>query len=75
MNLDFGNSKIKRITAEDDVFFIKDGFSITTRAGVEITAHCPDRYKAVIVEALNNGWLRTAAYMREEEYTWEVLKK
>ena len=43
------------------------------RAGFEISNKCPSQYKFMIIEAINNGWLKPIAYMKESEYTWEKL--
>lgn len=67
--------KIKQINPGENMWFIRDGFTITPRAGFEINNKCPKEYRAIINECLRNGWVKPVAYMRDDEYTWESLKE
>ena len=67
MKLEMHNSRIKTIKQDHPGFQIIDGFMISPRAGFEVNGHCPAQYKQVIVECLNNGWLKPVAYMHERE--------
>lgn len=67
--------KIKQITPGENMWFIRDGLTITPRAGFEINNSCPREYKLVLQECMANGWLKPVAYMRDDEYTWESLKE
>ena len=64
---------IKTIRKDDPNFYIDNGIVIAPRAGIEISNDCPRQYKSMIMEATKNGWLKPIAYMKESEYTWEVL--
>lgn len=67
--------KIKTISRDDRMFYIKGDLTITPRAGFEIKKECPNTYKDVIAECVNRGWLVPVAYMRDDEYMWESLKQ
>ena len=66
---------IKTIRKDDPDFYIDNGISMAPRAGFEISNKCPSQYKLMITEAINNGWLKPIAYMKESEYVWEILDK
>jgi len=55
-------------------FAIIDGIVTYPRAGVEFSADCPDEYIQMIQRARMKGWLKSVAYITEEEYTWNQLK-
>jgi hypothetical protein len=55
--------------------FSPDGIRLVSRAAIEISQRCPDNYASLIQECINHGWLKPVAYMRESEYTWELLQK
>jgi hypothetical protein len=60
---------------DDDFTFSPDGIQIVSRAGFEISNNCPAEYKSIFVTAINAGWLKPVAYMRDVEYTVELLRK
>jgi len=64
---------IKTIRKGNVDFLIQNGFTMTPRAGFEISNECPKQYKLMIMEAIKNGWLQPIAYMKESEYVWEKL--
>ena len=49
-------------------FVIKNGIAVTHRATILITPECPLRTRSMLIEALNEGWLKPIAYMKESEY-------
>ena len=59
----------------EDFSFSPDGITIVPRASIEIDEKCPTEYKQMLMVALDFGWVRPVAYMRETEYTMELLKK
>lgn len=74
MNIATTRSAYQVVRANDPEFhFSPDGLSLIGRAALEISCGCPDRYKDIIAECINRGWLKPVAYMRNEEYTWEKL--
>ena len=73
MNFTTTEKTIKTIRKDDPDFTIDNGIIMAPRAGFEISNKCPSTYKLMIVEAINNGWLKPIAYMKESEYTWEKL--
>jgi hypothetical protein len=60
-------SQIRTITQDDPRFQIQDGYTITHRAGFQISDRCPVEYKMVLQECINNGWLKPVAYITERE--------
>lgn len=67
------SSSTKTIRAGDPDFVIQDGFVVVQRAGFELTAACPTAYKDVILQAINSGWLKPVAVVRNSEYMWDQL--
>ena len=68
-------SSIKTIRQGDDDFMLNDGMIMSPRAGFEISAKCPDGYKRVIQEAIDNGWLKPVAHMHDRELMWDKLNE
>jgi len=58
-------SKIRTIKQSDPRFNIVDNCVIAPRAGFEISQRCPDSYKSLILECINNGWIKPVAHERE----------
>ena len=67
--------KIKTVKPGDSNWYITGEITITPRAGFEISMHCPNSYREVIEQCVNNGWLKPVAYMKDSEYMWETLQK
>lgn len=66
--------KIKTLKSGDkDFTFSPDGVMIVSRAGFEISSGCPKNYREVILECIQNGWLKPVAHMKESEFVWEKL--
>jgi len=55
--------------------FSPDGITVVPRAGFEISSGCPGNYREIIQECINHGWLKPVAYMRDVEYTMELLRR
>ena len=60
---------------DDDFSFSPDGVTMVPRASLVISQRCPEKYRTLIAECVNHGWLRPVAHMRDTEYTWEMLQK
>ena len=67
--------KIKTISRDDKMFYIKSDWTITPRAGFEINTQCPREYRLILSECIDRGWIKPVAYMRDDEYMWESLKQ
>lgn len=67
-------SKIRTIKQGDPLFTITEGFTLTPRAGFEISQQCPNEYRLIIQSCLMHGWLKPVAYITEEEQFIETLK-
>ena len=63
----------KEIQQGDPDFTMTDGIKLVPRAGFEISKNCPREYKLILVECINNGWLKPIAHVKESEYVWEKL--
>jgi hypothetical protein len=63
----------KEIQQGDPDFTMTDGIKLVPRAGLEISKNCPREYKLILVECINNGWLKPVSYIKESEYVWEKL--
>jgi hypothetical protein len=70
------NSRYKALRQSDpDFTFSPDGITLVSRAAIEISQRCPDNYQDLIQECIRHGWLKPVAYMRDTEYTMELLRK
>jgi hypothetical protein len=67
MNITTHQSSIHTIRPGDKNFNINDKFVTAQRAGFEITGACPENYAKVIVECVNQGWLKPVANITERE--------
>lgn len=69
-------SSIKMLRKGDPKWFISDdNIKITPRAGFEINRRCPEEYKFIINECIASGWLNPVAYVKENEFMWEILNE
>ena len=59
----------------EDFSFSPDGVTIVPRASLEISETCPAQYQKILYECWGNGWIKPIAYMRDTEYTMELLRK
>ena len=64
---------IRTVRHHDDDFMITNGYTITPRAGFEISSGCPSNYKEIIVECIGRGWLKPVAHIYDRELMWEKL--
>ena len=58
-----------------DFTFSPDGIRLVSRASFEISNNCPAEYKSIFITAINAGWFKPVAHMRDTEYTMELLRK
>ena len=66
--------KVKTLKmGNEDFYFSHDGFTMTPRAGFQISSGCPQNYKEIINECIKFGWLKPVAHMKESEFVWEKL--
>ena len=75
MKITTRNSQIRTIKQSDPKFTIVDGVITSPRAGFEITQRCPENYRDLILQCLDNGWLKPVAYMTERELIFMGLSK
>ena len=70
------NPKYKTYQRDDPEFhFSPDNIMLVPRAGLEISQKCPREYKMIIVECINNGWLKPIAHQPVHELFIEELTK
>lgn len=67
-------TSLRTLKQSDSNFLLKDGNVIAPRAGFEIDHMCPKTYKAVIVECINQGWLKPVATIYDHELAFDTLK-
>lgn len=65
---------IRTIRSGDPKWFIKDGMVIAPRAGFEINENCPKEYRQIIMQAIQYGWLKPIANVKDNELFWEALQ-
>ena len=64
----------KKIPQVDPEFHFKSGFTICSRASLEISELCPEHIKLMIHRAMGEGYLKLVAYVPDTEYAWEKLQ-
>lgn len=70
------NKRCRALRPRDpDFTFSPDGITLVSRAAIEISQRCPSNYASLIAECINYGWIKPVAYMRDTEYTMELLQK
>jgi hypothetical protein len=67
-------SNVRMLTKKDMAFHMRDSFTITHRAGIQISERCPEEWKKIIQDCVGWGFIEPVAYMREEELMWIDLK-
>ena len=63
----------KEIRQGDDDFLVSDGFKLVPRAYIEISDVCPSNLKLAIHRAMADGYLKTVACVKTQDYMWEQL--
>ena len=69
----FPDKTFKRLKRGEENFVMSDGIQLVPRAAIEISQRCPDNYKSLISECVEQGWLVPVAYVKEKELFWEKL--
>lgn len=69
----FHKSQLRTLGQGDPNFMIQDGIVRTPRAGFNISQGCPKEYRMIILECINNGWLKPVAHITEREYIFMGL--
>jgi hypothetical protein len=67
------NSQVRSLTTDDPRFLIKDKFTVTPRAGFEISEKCPQNYAMIIANCIDKGWLKPIANITERELVFMGL--
>jgi hypothetical protein len=75
MAFTFHESCIRSIKPGDDNFYIRDGITITPRAGLEISKSCPSEYISILKQALNAGWVKPVANVTDYELLVMTLER
>lgn len=75
MKIIANKTSLRTIRQGDPKFILVDGMIASPRADFEINHHCPKEYKSIIVECINNGWLKPVATVKDHELFWEELQK
>jgi hypothetical protein len=65
---------VTKLIPGDEQFFIIDGITATSRAGIEIAEHCPNAVKLVVQRAVMDGHIKPTAYVENETLLWNKLK-
>lgn len=73
MYITTATDRIVELRPTEKNFYISNGFSISGRSAIEISNNCPDRYKKILLESINNGWIQPVAYVSEKYFIWEKL--
>lgn len=75
MTFNVQTSSIRTIRKGEKGFMLIDGMVVMPRAGFEISRSCPSEYKQIISQCIDNGWLKSVAYVKDHELFWEEFSK
>lgn len=75
MTINLHETNIVEILPGDPLFTLNDGIAITDRASFHISEECPPRYRDIILDCLEDGWIYPVARMYDYEVTFTALKK
>ena len=64
---------IKTIRQSDPDFMLNNGIQIVPRSAIEFSELCPTSLVLQVQDAIDKGWIRPVAYMKESEFVWEKL--
>jgi len=70
----FHNTNIVDVHRGDPMFVLSDGIAIADRASIQISENCPDRYRNIIQDCFERGWIEPLARMYDHEATFDTLK-
>jgi hypothetical protein len=68
-------TNIRTIRQNDPDFQMQDGFVLVPRAHLHIMPDCPLEYRRMITIAVDQGWLKPVANVRDNELMWETLSQ
>ena len=66
-------SSLRTIKQGDPKFMLQDGMIMAPRAGFEISEDCSPYFKTIIHKAVQMGWLKPVATVKDSELFWEAL--
>lgn len=75
MQIKTGLSNVRSIKQDDPKFNIIDGIFSVPRAGFEISEECSPHFKTIIGKAIQMGWLKPVAYVKDSELFWEEFQR
>lgn len=73
INYNVHKSIIRSIQEGDADFMLHDGMIISPRAHFQIKPNCPSNVKNNILWAINNGYLKCVANVKDHELMWDQL--
>ncbi len=73
MNITAHKSIIRSLQEGDPDFMLHDGWIISPRAHFQIASECPGHVKQNILWAINNGYLKCVANVKDHELMWDHL--
>lgn len=68
-------SQFVRVDDTDPAFRMFDGPVVVSRAVIEIDESCQPEVVQILVEAMNRGLVRPVAYVHQNDYLVERLKR
>ena len=65
--------KFIRMVEGDEDFHMTDGIRLVPRAAVEISDECPVNTKYLVMDAIQKGYVKPVAWVKDRELMWEKL--
>jgi len=60
-------TKVHKILPTDNNFSITDEFIVYQRAAIHFDQNIPHSYAKIVIDCINNGWIKPVAYITERE--------
>lgn len=75
MNYTAQESNIRTIKQDEPGFYIHNGITVASRAGIEYTSSCPAYVQQTINMAVARGYIQLVAHVKDNELVWENLSQ
>ncbi len=75
MKITSRQSQIQTIKSDDPRFRIIDGMVVVPRAAIKINSGCPQNFKHLIEQCVQQGWIEPIAHVTERELIFIGLSK
>lgn len=65
--------EIVKLRPGDTDFMIRNGYSLTSRAGIEFNSNCPAHYLDLVASLIQRGFITPVAYIEKPSMVYKHL--